>query len=49
MYVCVCMYIHKYIYVYVYIDHKYILENATGKARSLIIDFVDSSNDYPKF
>jgi hypothetical protein len=39
MCVCVCVYIY----------YKYILENATGKARSLIIDFVDSSNDYPKF
>jgi hypothetical protein len=37
------------VYVCVYIYYKYILENATGKARSLIIDFVDSSNDYPKF
>jgi hypothetical protein len=39
-YICICIYIH----------YKYTLENATGKARTLIIiDFVDSSNDYPKF
>jgi hypothetical protein len=38
------------IYMCIYIDYKYTFENATGKARTLIIiDFVDSSNDYLKF
>jgi putative transposase len=39
----------KLYHVCVYIYYRYTLEKATGKARSLIIDFVDSSNDYPKF
>jgi hypothetical protein len=41
--VCIC------VCIYIYIFYKYKLENATGIARTLIIDFVDSSNDYPKF